>query len=70
MNRLARMRWASTFTKMTLDEQLILLHGVEEAFQDMSEFVDEVLFDREISDKKKLKEIQAFIRDELREIKP
>ena len=68
MNRLARMRWASTFTKMTLDEQLILLHGVEEAFEDMSEFVDEVLFDREISDKKKLKEIQAFIRNELREI--
>ena len=70
MNRLARMRWASTFTRMTLDEQLILLHGVQEAFEDMSELVDELMFDTEISDKKKLKEIQAFIRQELREIEP
>jgi hypothetical protein len=70
MNRLARMHWASTFTNMTVDEQLILLQGVEEAFTDMSELVDELMFDREISDKKKLKEIQAHIRQELREMKP
>jgi hypothetical protein len=39
-----------------------------EAFEDVLELVDEVMFDREISDKESLKQIQQFLRNELKEI--
>jgi len=68
MNRLQRLNWVSTYTHLTVDERLILLQGMYEAFEDVLELVDEVMFDREISDKESLKQIQQFLRNELKEI--
>ena len=67
MNRIQRMQWLSTYNNLTNDEKLILLQGFYEAIEDISEVVDELLFDREISDKAKLLEIQKHLATELRE---
>jgi hypothetical protein len=53
---------------MTVDEKLILLQGFYEALEEVLELVDEVMFDTDITHAKALKEIQSFLRQELREI--
>ena len=68
MNRLQRSNWANTFSNMTVDEKLILLQGFYEALEEVLELVDEVMFDTDITHEKALKEIQSFLRQELREI--
>jgi hypothetical protein len=68
MNRLHRMHWAGTFTNLDKEQQLIMLVGFYEALEEVLELVDEVMFDTEITDKQALKEVQGFLRQELKEL--
>jgi hypothetical protein len=70
MNRQQRANWLSTFVNMDIDEKLTFLAGFYEALDEVVELVDELRFDTEVSDKKALKEIQKFLKEELREMKP
>lgn len=70
MNRLQRINWLSTFVNMDTDEKLTFLAGFYEALDEVLELVDELRFDTLVSDKQALKEIQKFLKEELREMKP
>ena len=70
MNRMQRLNWMSTFVNMDIDQKMIYLEGFYEALDEVLELVDELRFDTEVSDKKAIKEIQSFLKEELREIKP
>ncbi len=70
MNRQQRANWMSTFINMDIDQKMIYLEGFYEALDEVLELVDELRFDTEVSDKKAIKEIQSFLKEELREMKP